>query len=212
MADGPIPLKPKTTKPPEDALDIDSLWLDPALGDGLINVHYHNIPVDKPKNFFRVNPDPAYRRLTEIYVHKVEDQIEEQTYIVDKSMRGVIDEVRRATLVTVVYRDGSPRLWPLKQPKEGDKDIEAWSSARSAAKTAQTRWVKLVWKKGRYVTRDALPGYAPEPEWDKLPPYMDLVRLGFGEHCIIRTRDHPIARALLGAAPAPEQGDDDGDL
>ena len=44
MADNPIPLKPKKT-PPDDALDIDSLWLDPALGDGLVDVHYHDIPV-----------------------------------------------------------------------------------------------------------------------------------------------------------------------
>jgi hypothetical protein len=209
MADGPIPLKPKTTKPPEDALDIDSLWLDPALGDGLINVHYHNIPVDKPKNFFRVNPDPAYRRLTEIYVHKVEDQIEEQTYIVDKSMRGVIDEVRRATLVTVVYRDGSPRLWPLKLPKDGERDNEAWVSARAAAKTAMTKWVRLVWQKRTYLTREAQPGYAPEPDWSKLPSFDELVRLGFGESGIIRGHDHPVVRDLFGAAPAKSDDDDD---
>jgi hypothetical protein len=211
MADNPALPKPKLVVP-DDAQDLDSLWLDEKVGDALTDVHFHNIPVGKPKDFFRVCPDKAYRRPAEIYTHKVEGEIEETQYLIDRPLHGLFDEAQHCLLVTVVYRDGSPRLWPLKQPKEGDKDIEAWSSARSAAKTAQTRWVKLVWKKGRYVTRDALPGYAPEPEWDKLPPYMDLVRLGFGEHCIIRTRDHPIARALLGAAPVPEQGDDDGDL
>ena len=102
MADSPIQLKPKTTKPPDDALDIDSLWLDPALGDGLVDVHYHDIPVGKPRDFFRVNPDPAYRRLAEIYVHKVEGQIDEQTYIIATPMQGVIEEARRCTLVTAV--------------------------------------------------------------------------------------------------------------
>ena len=52
---------------PNDALDIEALWLDPALGDGLTDTSWHTIPVDKPKDFFRVHPDPRlpapYRNL-----------------------------------------------------------------------------------------------------------------------------------------------------
>jgi hypothetical protein len=208
MADNPIPLKPKKT--PDDAKDIESLWLDEKLGDALVDVHFHSIPVGKPKDFFRVHPDKIYRRPAEIYVHKVEGQVEETHYLIDRPMHGIFDEAQHCLLVTVVYRDGSPRLWALKQPKEGDKDIEAWSSARSAAKEGLAKWVKLIWKKGRYLTRNALSGYAPEPEWDKLPPWEELVQLAFGEHNIIRDKSHPIARMLLG--DAPEQSDDDDDL
>jgi hypothetical protein len=211
MADNPIPLKPKTTKAaPDDALDIDSLWLDPALGDGLVDVHYHTIPIGKPKNYFQVNPDPAYRRLCEIYVHKVEGQIDEQTYIIAKSMQGVIDEARRCTLVTAIYRDGSPRLWALKLPKDGERDNTAWISARAAAKTAMEKWVKLVWVRSSYMTRDARPGYAPEPDWSKLPGFDELVRLATGEHGIIRDKDHPIVLDLFGAAPKKADDSDDG--
>jgi len=96
MADNPIPLKPKTRAAPDDALDVDSLWLDPALGDGLVDVHFHNIPVGKPRDFFRVHPDPAYRRLSEIYTHKIEGQIDEQNFIISKPMQGAIEEARRA--------------------------------------------------------------------------------------------------------------------
>ena len=71
---------------------MDSLWLDPKLGDGLVDINFHTIPIGKPKNFFRVNPDPAYRRLTEIYTHKIEGQIDEQHYIIAKPMRGQIEE------------------------------------------------------------------------------------------------------------------------
>lgn len=209
MADNPIPLKPKKATP-DDALDIELLWLDPALGDGLVDVHYHEIPVGKPKNFFRVNPDPAYRRLTEIYTHKVEGEIEEQNFIIAKPMRGRIDEARRCTLVTVIYRDGSPRLWPLKLPKENEKDNEAWSSARSAAKLAMEKWVKLVWQKRSYLTRDAQPGYAPDPDWSKLPSFDELIELAFGKHGIIRGEDHPIVQDLFGAAPKKRSDDDDG--
>ena len=208
MADDPIPLKPKTTEPPDDARDIGSLWLDPALGDGLVDVHYHDIPVGKPRDFFRINPDPAYRRMTEIYVHKVEGQIEEQTYIIDRPMRGAIEEARRCTLVTAVYRDGSPRLWALKLPKDGERDNDAWITARSAAKVAMEKWVKLIWQRRTYTTRDAQPGYAPEPDWSKLPPFDELVRLAFGEHGVIRDKNHRIVLDLFGAPPKASDDDD----
>ena len=94
MADDIVPLNPKKTNGgmPADAADISSLYLDPALGDGLVDVHYHNIPVGKPRDFFRVNPDPLYRRLCEIYTHKVEGQVEDQHYVIARSMQGVIEE------------------------------------------------------------------------------------------------------------------------
>jgi hypothetical protein len=209
MADNPIPLKPKTKAVPEDALDVDSLWLDPALGDGLVDVHYHDIPVGKPREFFRVNPDPAYRRMADIYTHKVEGQVDEQNFIIDEPMRGVIEEARRCTLVTVVYRDGSPRLWPLKLPKDSERDNDAWSSARSAARAAMGKWVRLVWQKRSYVTREAQPGYAPEPDWTKLPSFNELIRLGFGESGIIRDKNHRVVLDLFGAAP--QKADDDAD-
>ena len=210
MADDPIPLKPKVKAVPEDALDVSSLWLDPALGDGLVDVHYHTVPLGKPRDYFRVNPDPAYRRLSEIYVHKIEGQIDEQTFIIAKPMQGVIDEARRCTLVTAVYRDGSPRLWALKLPKDSERDNTAWISARAAARSGMTKWVKLVWQRSSYMTRDAQPGYAPEPEWGKLPPFDELVRLAVGEHGIIRNKEHRIVQDLFGAPPQKSSNGDDG--
>jgi hypothetical protein len=211
--DNIVPIGGNGSKPakgtPPDALDIGSLWLDPALGDGLIDVHYHEIPVGKPKDFFRVNPDPNYRRLTEVYVHKAEEQIDEQTYVIARPMQGVLEEARRCSLVTVIYRDGSPRLWPLKLPKEGERDNEAWTSARKAAKNAMDKWVKLIWQRRAYLTREALPGYAPEPDWTKLPPYDELVRLAFGPHGVISDKNHPIVRELFGAPPKKSNDDDD---
>ena len=195
--------------PPADALDLAELWLDPALGDGLVDVRFHEVPIGKPKSYFRVNPDPAYRQLTEIYVHKVEGQIDEQYFIIAAPMRGRIEEARRCTLVTCIDRDGSPRLWPLKQPKDGERDNEAWSSARSAARVAMDKWVKLIWQKRAYKTREALPGYAPDPDWSKLPPYHELVRLALGEHGIIRDDNHPIVRELFGVPPKKPDDDDD---
>jgi hypothetical protein len=196
---------------PPDAFDYDSLWLDPALGDGITDTSYHTVPVGKPKDFFRVHPDGAYRRRTELYTHKPENAIDEQFYIIGPAMQGRIPEARLVTLVTCIYRDGSPRIWPLVFPKDGERDNDAWTTARAAARTGLTKWCKLVWVRRAYQTRDALPGYAPEPDWSKLPPFNDLIKLGFGEHGIIHDTAHPVYRELFGM-PSQASSTDGGDL
>jgi hypothetical protein len=192
-----------------DAADIESLWEDPKLGDGIVSTTIHTVTVDKPKDFFRTHPDPAYRRRCQIYIHKPEGVIDEQTFIIAPSMWGVIDEAQPCTLVTAIYRDGTPRLWAIKLPKEGKHDNETWVSARSAARVAIDKWVKLVWTGRTYKTRDAMPGYAPDPDFSKLPPFDELIRLAFGEKGVVRDRDHFIYRELFGAAPKSNTGGDD---
>jgi hypothetical protein len=214
MADKAAQVDPNV---PKDANDLDSLWLSREVNDDITAITHHKIIVDKPKNFFRTVPGSEYRRHVEIYTHKIEGVVGEQHYIIAKPMRGLIEEARPAQLVTVVYRDGTPRLWPIKSPKEGERDNEAWVAARSCANSAQTKWVKLVWVKSSYLTRDSQPGYAPEPDWTKppfkLPSFEELVRAGFGEHGIIKNKSHPIYRELFGAAPVkPVQDDGSDDL
>jgi hypothetical protein len=192
-----------------DAQDFDSLWIDHGLGDGITTTSYHTVPVGKPKDFFRTHPNQDYRRRTEIYTHKPEGAIDEQHYIIAPAMRGKIEEARPCTLVAVVYRDGSPRLWPIKFPKDGERDNDAWTSARSAARVGITQWTKIVWQRRAYITRDAQPGYAPDPDFSKLPSFDELVKLAFGEHGIIRDTSHPVYRELFGM---PKQsGDSDAD-
>jgi hypothetical protein len=200
---------------PSDAQDIEALLLDPGLGDGITDTHWHQIPIGKPKNFFRVHPDPMFRRKVEIYVHKPEDAIEEQFFVIAPAMRGRILEARTCTLATCIYRNGSPRLWPLMFPRPGEKDNSAWVSARKVARDAIDRWVKLVWVGRSYQSRDAQPGYAPNPDWSKLPPYIDIVKLAAGEHGIIRNTQHPMYLELMGAPATADgnvDGDDNGDL
>jgi hypothetical protein len=191
-----------------DATDVSDLWFDPALGDGLTDVHLHSVPVGKPRDFFRVHPDKDYRRQAEIYIHKPEGQIGEQVFLVAKPMWGKIIEARRCVVAACVYRDGNPRLWPLPLPNGDGRDYEAWVSARKAAKEAIDRWLKLVWVGRSFQTRDAEEGYAPDPEWGKLPSFDQLADLGFGRHGIIRDTSHPMYRSLIGAAPKKSDGDD----
>ena len=190
--------------------DIESLWDDPGLGDGLTVTSIHSIPIDKPKNFFRVNSDPAYRRRTEMYIHKVDGEMDKSYYILGKKMKGRLEEARHCTIVTCIYRDGSVRLWPIPLPRDGEQDNKAWASARVAARTAMTKWVKLVWVGGAYQTRDAKPGYAPDPNWEKLPPYNNLVETAFGAvHGFMDDEEHAIYRDhIAGAAPSGNDDDD----
>jgi hypothetical protein len=200
-----------TTDERKSKTDFSKLWKDPGLGDGITSGHHHTIPIGRPKDFFRTHPRAEYRRQTEIYVHKPEGAIDEQTYIIAPNMQGRIPEAQPATLVTAVYRDGSPRLWPIKHPKDGAKDNDAWISARSIARRGIDQWTKLVWVRRSYISRDALPGYAPDPDWKKLPPFDELVAIAFGEHGVISSEDHPIYRELFGMADADHRKDDDGD-
>jgi hypothetical protein len=201
----------RAVKTPPDASDFASLWSDPALGDGIVDTHFHTVPVDKPKDFFRTHPNKDYRRRCEIYTHKIEGVVGETHYIIAPSMQGRILEARPCTLVCVVYRDGTPRLWPIKMPRDGERDNEAWRTARIAAHIGLAKWIKILWVGRAYETRAAQPGYAPDPDWDRLPPFEELVRTGLGEHGIVRDTNHPIYRELFGLKNA-EDGSDGGEL
>jgi hypothetical protein len=194
---------------PKDARDIEALWDDPGLGDGLTDTGLHLIPIDKPKSFFRIHPDPAYRHSFEMYIHKVEGEIEKSYFILGKKLKGQLEEARHCVIVTCIYRDGSVRLWPIPRPRDGEQDNKAWASARAAARTAMSKWVKLVWVGGRYQTRDAKPGYAPDPDWGKLPPYEDLIKTAFGvNHGFMDDENHAVYRDHL-SGDAPSNKDDD---
>ena len=91
-----------------------------------------------------------------------------------------------------------------------EQDNEAWTSARTAARDALTKWVRLVWVRRAYQVRQAQEGYAPEPDWSKLPSFDELVKLAFGPNGIIRDTTHPAYRDLMGTAPqSASEGEDD---
>src|SRR5215471_11785708 len=206
--DGIVTSTRSDEKASTDADDIAKLWIDTGLGDALTAEHVYSIPIGKPRDFFRTHPDSAYRARTEIYVQKSENVIGEQFYLIGPSMRGRIDEARPCILVCVVDRTGAPRLWPIMQPRDGEKDNAAWSSARAIAREGFSRWVKLVWKGRAYVSRVADQGYAPDPDFGKLQSFNNLVKIAFGDHGIIHNEDHPIFRDLFGKVEQSEGNDD----
>jgi hypothetical protein len=132
----------KVVPPPEDATDLSGLWLDPALGDGITETVRYSIPLGKPRDFFRVHPDPSYRRPLEIYRHHPEGVIDDEYFALWGDMKGILEEAAPYAIVTCIYRDGTPRLWPVRMAKDGERDNDAWKSARDAARVGLTKWVK----------------------------------------------------------------------
>jgi hypothetical protein len=118
------------------------------------------------------------------------------------------DEARMCTLVCVVDREGNPRLWPIPLPREGEKDNDAWKSARIAAKLGMERWTRIVWVKRSYQARKARPSYAPDPDFSKLPPFNELVRIAFGEHGIINDVNHKVYQDHLASDESKSESDD----
>jgi hypothetical protein len=197
--------------PPPDLDDIDELFIRTGADDLLTSTVLSQIPVGKPKDFFRTVPDPAYRQKTEIFVLKVENQIDEQTFIIGPKLRGQMEGAQPCWLVTVVDRMGNPRLWAVKLPKEEDgKDCAAWSTSRAAVKTGLTKWVRIAWVNNStgFKEYQAQKGYAGEPDFSKLPPFKDLVRAGFGKNGVIRDETHEVYRNRMGL-PALGEADDD---
>jgi hypothetical protein len=37
---------------PADAQDLDQLWVDNKMGDGITGTSYHTVPVGRPRDFF----------------------------------------------------------------------------------------------------------------------------------------------------------------
>ena len=118
----------------------------------------------------------------------------------------LIAEARPCVLVVTVDRIGNPRIWPLTLPRDDENDCDAWRTERAVAREGETRWTRMLWKGRQFISRRAEPGYAPKPDFSKLPPFKELVRLAYGGDGIIRSADHPVYRALFGAA-APVDDD-----
>jgi hypothetical protein len=199
-----------------DTDDIEELWEDDGLGDPLSTTHIHRVPIGKPRDFFRAVPDRKYRKKTWVYAHKSENVVGEQYFIVAPAMRSKILLARPCTLLTVVDRANAPRIYPLFSPRSGENDYASWITARSIAREAFTNWVKLVWVGGQYESIVADRGYAPEPDFKKLPLFNKLVLTALGPDGIIRDEKNRSYCSMFGKANAPpddltSDGEDDED-
>ena len=143
----------------------------------------------------------GYRRRTEIYVHKIEGVIEREHLHHRPGDAQPIDEAQPCMLVTV---DLSRRLAAAvaDQAPQGGRARQRRLVDRAPA-AARPGWIAGSSSSGgraRYKTRDAQPGYAPDPDFPSFRRSTSSCGWRSARHGIIRDKDHPIYRELFGCA------------
>lgn len=156
-------------------------------------------PVRKPskQEFVRVHPSADFQ----LRVHILELKDERETYLVMPAVAVALPgETRMVNLRLTVSRQGAVFLWPVPEPSLDGRETGWGTSARAAAISAETKWVRIVanMPQGAYDVY-AAPGALGTPVWpDKL--MRDILAVAFGESFIIRDAGHPVVKRLLGLA------------
>lgn len=156
-------------------------------------------PVRKPnkQEFVRVHPGAE----CQLRAHILELKEEREIYLVMPAVAAALPgETRTVNLRLTVSRQGAVFLWPVPEPSLDGRETGWGTSARAAAISAETKWVRIVanMPQGAY-DLFAAPGALGTPVWpDK--PLRDILAVAFGESFIIRDAGHPVVKRLLGLA------------
>jgi hypothetical protein len=155
------------------------------------------VKVGKPnrQDFFRINPDPAYRASLGI----LEVKEDRAFYIVSPAVTQIIPgEFYAATVFVGANRQGVPFVWPIRLPEPSGKTNVWHQTALIAAETAMKKWVRIAanMSSGFYDIFMAN-GDLGEPEWADMP-YNEILRLAFKNEGIIDSEDHPVIKKLRG--------------
>jgi len=154
------------------------------------------VPARKPSNqqFIRVRPGAEWS--IQVLALALKDD-GELYFVHPKLYAELAEEVRPKMLYLYVTRDGNVGLWPVNMPGD-DGRLDAWSqSAHTAAKLAQTSWVRMVANRtvGAYEVRQAA-NLVEEPVWPELS-MRELLNLAFRDK-LITDLSHPIIKGLRG--------------
>lgn len=192
MADLPEDQGPDKRKP--NPFDPESLRLPgDEMGDFDVEPLLTVVEVRKPKRDEFVRVHPEHHAVVPII------EVDRDVYLVDASMRNELaGEWTPADVRVAVNRDGTPFLWPVKQPKPGERQIGWHASAKAVAAAAETDWVraKANMSKGAYDAQRAKGQLEPPAFPDK--SFTELLEAGFGDGKLINSVDHPVVKRLRG--------------
>ena len=154
------------------------------------------VPVRKPnpQDWVRVHPDPLMRENFPL----IELKDEREEYVVAGTLVSeLVGEFVSKTLYTTVNRQGVVSLWPVRLPDPDGREMEWHRSAREAAETATTRWVRCKANRslGAYEIFQAESCIA-EPAWPDLD-FQQIIRIAFRDR-LITSLDHPVIKRLRG--------------
>ena len=194
------PLIEAISTPPAapDPFDLDKLRLDQSFVESAgVKKLLTKVPVQKPdpQSFVRVHPSEKYRMALAVILLKEDSETFLLTPPIARELPGEFVMVMMRTLIT---RQGTVFLWPIRLPDAAGKLNEWHKSAADAAEHAAKRWVRIKANK-------AIRGYElfdPEgtildPTWPDLS-FQELLRIAFRDSLIDRL-DHPVIKRLRGA-------------
>jgi hypothetical protein len=180
-------------------MDLESLRLPQDFtAEAKVKKLLTTVPVRKPgpQHFFRVHPDPAWQ-LTPAAIIELKD--EREIYLVHPSIVPEMpNECANVTIVTVITRQGTVCLWPLRLPTPDGRRNDWHRTALEAAELAMTRWIRIRanMSLGAYELFEA-EAKIPDPTWPDVP-FLELVRIAFRDRYIVNV-DHPVLKVLRGA-------------
>jgi hypothetical protein len=157
------------------------------------------VPVKRPnkQTFVRVRSEPEYHRDFAC----IELRDEGEFYIVAPNIASALpDEVTYRTFYTSITRQGVLFLWPVNLPSPDGRRCDWHISARVAAETAMTKWIRVVSKRelGAYEIWKA-EGDFPEPEWPDVS-FSEICKVAFRDNPTVQSFDHPVIKRLRGLA------------
>jgi hypothetical protein len=188
---------------PDDAFDIESMYVDPLIPGGAITRVTQKVSVGRPNKevFYRSHPDDSHHRTVYLIVEASANSSDEISYWVDPRIAGELAyDAKYFSLSTLIDREGNVRLCRARLPKQGEKDNLYAETLRIAIQMAKEYWVRMIPNQitGRYDTVRADRGYAEDPDWSKVPPFDELMTSAFSPDGIIRRLDHSVVNKLMG--------------
>jgi hypothetical protein len=186
-----------STPPPPDPFNLDNLRLDQSFAEMAgVKKLLTKVPVQKPNDqvFVRVHPGEKYRAALAVILLKEDSETFLLTPPIARQLPG---EFVMVMLRTVITRQGTVFLWPIRLPDTDGKLNEWHKSAADAAEHATKRWVRIKANK-------AIRGYdifpagstIEDPTWPDLS-FEELLRIAFRDYLVDRL-DHPVIKRLRG--------------
>jgi len=161
------------------------------------------VSVRKPRRqeWFRVNPDPAYRARVATVVLKENEESKEEVYLVDPAVAlNLCDEITYTTLFLATNRQGDIFIWPCRDPKAEMRSGDTAATSRiEAAEAAMQRLTRVQWRSPIYEMSFRDPNIPEiEPKWpDK--PFAELIEIAFFKSGMyINDPNHQVIKILQG--------------
>ena len=151
----------------------------------------------RPREYFRVHPDPAMSFTTAVVFDR--DEMRNDVFFVAANMRdALVGETKPALLVPCITRQDALFVWPLPLPVDGRQN-EWHERARLALERGKTRWTRMAADMtiGTYRLYEPVEAQ-PAPVWPN-KSLQEILEVAFAGK-VINSMDHPFVRRIQGRA------------